>query len=114
MDGIGRQRLYREAKACSYPAGRPLRRDPIRHCLLVHDKPDLLLSDIGLPNVDGYQLLSTIRSDLPEEVRDIPAVALTAFAGGDHQDKAKRVRVSGPYHQACGNTGPYFNPGKSY
>ena len=29
---------------------------------IVHDKPDLLLSDIGLPNVDGYQLLSTIRS----------------------------------------------------
>ena len=58
---------------------------------IVHDKPELLLSDIGLPNVDGYQLLSTIRSDLPEEVRDIPAVALTAFAGGDHPDKAKRV-----------------------
>ena len=58
---------------------------------IVHDKPDLLVSDIGLPNVDGYQLLSTIRSDLPAELRNIPAVALTAFAGGDHQEKSKRA-----------------------
>ncbi len=42
-------------------------------------KPDVLLSDIGLPVESGYDLIRKVRS-LPSEARNIPAVALTAFA----------------------------------
>ena len=42
-------------------------------------KPDVLLSDIGLPIESGYELIRKIRS-LPSEASRIPAVALTAFA----------------------------------
>jgi PAS domain S-box-containing protein len=56
---------------------------------IVQEKPDLLLSDIGLPNMDGYELLTKIRSELPEESRDIPAVALSAFASIEHREKSK-------------------------
>jgi len=42
-------------------------------------KPDVLLSDIGLPIESGYELIRKVRS-LPSESRGIPAVALTAFA----------------------------------
>src|SRR6266404_4866000 len=42
-------------------------------------KPDVLLSDIGLPIESGYELIRKVRS-LPSEARNIPAVALTAFA----------------------------------
>lgn len=42
-------------------------------------KPDVLLSDIGLPIESGYDLIRKIRS-LPSEASNIPAVALTAFA----------------------------------
>jgi CheY-like chemotaxis protein/two-component sensor histidine kinase len=44
------------------------------------EKPDLLVSDIGMPNEDGYSLIAKIRS-LPEsEGGKTPAIALTAFA----------------------------------
>ncbi len=42
-------------------------------------KPDVLLSDIGMPVESGYDLIRQIRL-LSGESRDIPAVALTAFA----------------------------------
>jgi PAS domain S-box-containing protein len=42
-------------------------------------KPDVLLSDIGLPFESGYELIRKVRS-LPSEASQIPAVALTAFA----------------------------------
>jgi PAS domain S-box-containing protein len=42
-------------------------------------KPDVLLSDIGLPIENGYELIRKLRS-LASEACQIPAVALTAFA----------------------------------
>ena len=44
-------------------------------------KPDLLLSDIGMPEVDGYMLIRQIRAMPPEQGGQIPAIALTAYAG---------------------------------
>lgn len=42
-------------------------------------KPDILLSDIGLPVESGYDLIRQVRA-LPTNLKEIPAVALTAFA----------------------------------
>ncbi|NDJ18005.1 hybrid sensor histidine kinase/response regulator [Myxacorys almedinensis] len=42
-------------------------------------RPDLIISDIGMPEMDGYMLMQRIRA-MPEG-RDLPAVALTAYAG---------------------------------
>ena len=43
-------------------------------------RPDLLLSDIGLPGRDGYQLMREVRALAPEQGGRTPAIALTAFA----------------------------------
>ncbi|MDF5735478.1 MULTISPECIES: PAS domain S-box protein [unclassified Nostoc] len=43
-------------------------------------QPNLLLSDIGMPEVDGYMLMRQIRAMLPELGGKIPAIALTAYA----------------------------------
>ncbi|MFN6570430.1 response regulator [Dendronalium sp. ChiSLP03b] len=49
-------------------------------------KPDFLVSDIGMPEMDGYMLLRQIRSLSPEQGGRIPAIALTAYASeGDGQ-----------------------------
>jgi CheY-like chemotaxis protein len=43
-------------------------------------RPDILVSDIGMPEEDGYELLSKVRALPPNEGGRIPAVALTAYA----------------------------------
>ncbi|MBD2528739.1 PAS domain S-box protein [Nostoc flagelliforme FACHB-838] len=43
-------------------------------------QPNLLLSDIGMPEVDGYMLMRQIRAMSPELGGKIPAIALTAYA----------------------------------
>ena len=42
-------------------------------------KPDVIVSDVGMPGVDGYEFISRLRSLSPEEGAKIPAVALTAY-----------------------------------
>ena len=44
------------------------------------DVPDVLLSDIGMPEQDGYELIRQVRSLPRERGGDIPAAALTAWA----------------------------------
>lgn len=41
---------------------------------------DLLISDIGMPNTDGYDLIRQVRKQEEGKSRKIPAVALTAYA----------------------------------
>lgn len=49
-------------------------------------QPNLLLSDIGMPEVDGYMLMRQIRAMSPEMGGTIPAIALTAYAAeADYQ-----------------------------
>ncbi|MHC5730022.1 MAG: response regulator, partial [Nostoc sp.] len=49
-------------------------------------QPDVLVSDIGMPEVDGYSLIQQIRALTAERGGEIPAIALTAYAGEmDHQ-----------------------------
>jgi len=51
-------------------------------------KPDVLISDIGLPEVDGYELLRRIREYEKRAGGKVPAVALTAFARIEDRVKA--------------------------
>jgi PAS domain S-box-containing protein len=50
-----------------------------------NQRPDLLISDIGMPEIDGYQLLRSLRAN--SEVR-FPAIALTAFARSEDRTRA--------------------------
>jgi CheY-like chemotaxis protein/two-component sensor histidine kinase len=59
--------------------------------VLRDDRPDLLISDIGMPRVDGYELMRRIRTMAPADRRDLPAIALTAFARGEDAAKARQA-----------------------
>ncbi|MDF5731430.1 MAG: ATP-binding protein [Rhizonema sp. PD38] len=48
--------------------------------VLEQEKPDVLVSDISMPDIDGYALMRQVRSWTPEQGGQIPAIALTAFA----------------------------------
>ncbi|MEA5604582.1 response regulator [Nostoc sp. UHCC 0252] len=56
---------------------------------LAQSKPDILLSDIGMPEMNGYMLMQQIRT-LEAQVggKKIPAIALTAYAGEINQQQA--------------------------
>jgi len=43
-------------------------------------RPDILVSDIGMPGEDGYDLIRKVRALPPEQGGRTPAVALTAYA----------------------------------
>jgi CheY-like chemotaxis protein len=51
-------------------------------------KPDVLVSDIGMPIEDGYALIRKVRALSPEEGGEVPAIALTAFAGVSDKESA--------------------------
>ncbi|WP_242072092.1 MASE1 domain-containing protein [Nostoc sp. FACHB-110] len=55
---------------------------------LATSKADLLLSDIGMPGIDGYMLIRLIRAMPAEQGGTIPAIALTAYAGEINQQQA--------------------------
>jgi signal transduction histidine kinase/CheY-like chemotaxis protein len=53
---------------------------PEAYARLQAEPPQVLVSDIGMPDEDGYSLLRRIRELPPEQGGDVPAIALTAYA----------------------------------
>jgi PAS domain S-box-containing protein len=51
-------------------------------------RPDVLLADIGLPDVDGFALIRGLRESSDPAVRDIPAAAVTAYARSEDRLKS--------------------------
>jgi CheY-like chemotaxis protein len=53
--------------------------------------PDLLISDIGMPDEDGYELMRRVRKLPPERGGRVPAIALTAYARVEDRMHALRA-----------------------
>jgi hypothetical protein len=52
-------------------------------------KPDMLVSDLGMPEQDGYELITKIREmESADSTPSIPAVALTAYAKAEDRVRA--------------------------
>jgi signal transduction histidine kinase len=58
---------------------------------LEEDPPDVLVSDIGMPDEDGLQLIRQLRQRGCDGSARVPAVAVTAYARG--QDRASALRA---------------------
>lgn len=59
-------------------------------------KPDILISDLGMPDEDGYSLISKIRALPTEQGGHIPAAALTAYARAE--DRMRVLRAGFQFH----------------
>jgi CheY-like chemotaxis protein len=57
--------------------------------------PDVMISDIGMPDEDGYELIRKVRARPPEKGGRIPAIALTGYASKKDRERA----LSAGYHQ---------------
>ena len=58
--------------------------------VILAQRPHVLVSDIGLPDVDGYDLVRRVRA-LDDPIANLPAVALTAFARPVDRTRALRA-----------------------
>lgn len=52
------------------------------------ERPHVVVSDIGMPDKDGYELIRELRDLPPSEGGDVPAIALTAFARSEDRTRA--------------------------
>lgn len=64
------------------------------------ESPDLLVLDIGLPGMDGWQVLEHLRAD--EETSGIPVLVLTAHAEEESRERARTggadAFITKPFH----------------
>jgi DNA-binding response OmpR family regulator len=51
--------------------------------MIVNNRPDLIVSDISMPGMNGYVLLKTLRQKHPE-FAETPFIFLSALADRDH------------------------------
>ena len=59
--------------------------------LFLQNKPDLLISDIAMPDVNGHTLMRQIRALPLQQGAKIPAIALTAYAGETNQQESLKA-----------------------
>ena len=53
-------------------------------------RPDVLVADIGMPQMDGFELIELVRRSPDPKLRNLPAAALTAFARSEERVRALR------------------------
>lgn len=77
--------------------------DPVKALMqVIRNKPDLILLDVTMPNLDGYELCSLLRRH--PEFKNVPIIMVTSNTGLIDRAKAKLVRASGyltkPFNQS--------------
>lgn len=65
--------------------------------LLRRERPDVLVSDIAMPEEDGYMLIRRVRALSEEEGGRIPALAVTAYAGRADRTRALEAGFDGHF-----------------
>jgi chemosensory pili system protein ChpA (sensor histidine kinase/response regulator) len=59
--------------------------------VLAHEKPSVVLSDIEMPRMDGFDLVRNIRADV--QLRDLPVIMITSRIAQKHREHALELGV---------------------
>jgi chemosensory pili system protein ChpA (sensor histidine kinase/response regulator) len=60
--------------------------------LLQEQRPDVMLLDIEMPRMDGFEVLRQVRHD--DRLHDLPIVMISSRTGTKHQDRAAQLGVN--------------------
>jgi CheY-like chemotaxis protein len=58
--------------------------------------PDMLVADLAMPQMNGFELIDRLRQSEHREIREMPAAALTAYARSE--DRARALRSGFQIH----------------
>jgi CheY-like chemotaxis protein len=57
--------------------------------LMQQNAPDIVVTDLALPRMDGFELVQRMRAD--ERLRNVPVIALSGFSGAEFETRARAV-----------------------
>ena len=60
--------------------------------------PDVIIADVGMPQMDGFAFVAEVRQSAHEPLRGVPIAALTAYARSE--DRARALRSGFQIHLA--------------
>jgi chemosensory pili system protein ChpA (sensor histidine kinase/response regulator) len=70
--------------------------------LLQERRPDVVLLDIEMPRMDGFEVARQIRHD--ERLKKLPIIMITSRTGTKHQERAREIGVNRflgkPFHES--------------
>jgi len=70
--------------------------------VMLEQVPDIMLLDVEMPRMDGYELATTMRND--ERLREVPIIMITSRTGEKHRQRAMDIGVNEymgkPYQEA--------------
>jgi chemosensory pili system protein ChpA (sensor histidine kinase/response regulator) len=70
-----------------------LAKDGVDALSVLHDnKPDVMLLDIEMPRMDGFELATIIRHD--DKLKDLPIIMITSRTGEKHRERAEAIGVN--------------------
>jgi chemosensory pili system protein ChpA (sensor histidine kinase/response regulator) len=55
--------------------------------LMQGSRPDVVVTDLALPRMDGFELVTRMRAD--ERLRDVPVIALSGYSSTEHEQRAR-------------------------
>jgi two-component system chemotaxis response regulator CheY len=54
--------------------------------LMQRTRPDIVVTDLALPRMDGFELVERMRTD--DRLRDVPVIALSGYSSPEHEARA--------------------------
>ncbi|MEN9517949.1 MAG: hypothetical protein RLZZ381_537 [Cyanobacteriota bacterium] len=69
--------------------------------IISQNPPDILISDIGMPDMDGYELLQQVRALPSQQNKSLKAIALTAFAQEEDRERIKNAGFQAYLTKPC-------------
>ncbi|MEO8075297.1 MAG: response regulator [Acidobacteriota bacterium] len=61
--------------------------------------PDLVITDVSLPGMDGLELIARLRED--SRLQNVPTICLSGYGGEAHQERAREVGCARVVEKPC-------------